>query len=139
MVAFLTSGCLVIAGINVSSTTMMRLEQKTYEVGLLRTHGVSSGEIITIFAVQGLVLGVVSSAVGFAFVALVEPYLGALVGQTFRLPISTIVPGSFLSTAPWWLLVLAAGVGVGFSLVGVVIPALRVCRLTPVEALRRRE
>jgi hypothetical protein len=50
-----------------------------------------------------------------------------------------VLIGSPFQFSLWWLSAIVLTVSVGFALAGVLVPAALACRLSPVEALRRRE
>jgi putative ABC transport system permease protein len=139
VVGFFAFGCVVNAAITVLITTMMNIRSKTWEIGILRAHGVHGGDVVTLFACQGVLIGSAAFAVGAAAVAVVEPLLRGLVCQAFSWKPGTVLTGSPFQASLWWLSATVLAVSVGFALAGVLVPAALACRLSPVEAFRRRE
>ena len=139
VVSFFTLGCIVSAVLNVLVATMMNVKSKTWEIGILRAHGVGGGAILGLFAVQGLAVGLGAFVAGTTLVALFEPNLRSPLTRAFSLPDASILGSTAFTAAPWWLFALALGLSILFSLLGVFLPAIWACRLSPVNALRRRE
>jgi len=139
LVGVLVLGTVLGASLTVFITTMMNIQSKIREIGILRTQGAGRWDILGIFGVQGLLVGGAAFVLGSAAVLLGEPLLRTRVGAAFNLPMGEIVTSSLGSEGTWWLFALALGVAVFFSLIGVFFPALLASRKPLVEALRHRE
>jgi hypothetical protein len=139
VVGFFVTGCVLNAAITVWITTMMNVKSKTWEIGILRAHGVGNADVLATFATQGLLVGTAAFACAAALVWLLEPLLRTLVCHAFALKGGGVLTGSPFDASLWWLPAIVLTVSVGFSLIGVLMPAIFACRLTPVEAMRRRE
>jgi len=140
IVVFFSVGALLNAAISVWSTTAMNIDSKSWEIGLLKALSVGDREILTIFLIQGMIIGFTGfiGAVGLA--ALVEPlFLRSGLASVFGSGISAVIQGSILNPGNWFLIAAAFGVSLGFSLAGMAVPALKACRMLPVEALSRKE
>ena len=139
IVGFFVLGCVVNASITVLVATMMNVKSKIFEIGILRAHGVRVREVVGIFASQGLTIGLLAFLVAAAAVFALEPPLRTPVRQAFAVEPGTVLVGSPFDGGLWWLSTAALLVAIVFSFCGVVLPAAFACRLSPVEALRRRE
>ncbi|MCY2987569.1 MAG: ABC transporter permease [Planctomycetota bacterium] len=137
IVAMFVFGSLVNAVITVSITTMMNIRMKINEIGILRAHGVGAGQVINIFGLQGAVIGAMAFALGSVIVQFGEPYLREQIAQTFKIPTDSVLIGSIWSVETAWLLALACVVAIAFSVAGVILPAILVCRMSPAQALQR--
>jgi hypothetical protein len=139
VVGFFVFGCSLNAAITVLITTMMNIRSKTWEIGILRAHGVPSRDVVLLFTCQGLLIGMAAFLAAAVLVAVGEPLLRSLVCQAFAWKPGTVLTGSPFQFSLWWLSAIVLTVSVGFALAGVLVPAALACRLSPVEALRRRE
>ncbi len=139
VVGFFVLGCVLNAAISVCISTAMNIRAKVYEIGILRAHGVGNGRILAIFGAQGTLIGTAAFLVAVGFVFLLGPALQGLIGEAFGLKDGLCLTATPFDPALWWLPALVLGVSVGFSLLGVLIPAALACRLSPVAALRSRE
>jgi len=137
IVVMFVLGSLLNAVITVSITTMMNIRMKINEIGILRAHGVGAGQIINIFGMQGAVLGTMAFALGSVIVLFGEPYLREQIAKTFKIPTENVLNGSIWSAETAWLLALAFAVALAFSVTGVILPAILVCRISPARALQR--
>lgn len=131
-----------VAAFNIVSTLVMAVQEKQADIAILRTLGASPGSIMTVFVLQGAIIGLVGLAGGVAAGLLlannldvVIPFLETLTGATLwnkeiyyisELPskvlasdVSTIVSLSFVLT-----------------LVATLYPSWRASRVNPAEALR---
>lgn len=131
-----------VAAFNIVSTLVMVVTDKRSDIAILRTLGATPGSIMTIFIIQGIVIGVMGTALGVAG------------GLGLALNIETIVPAIerffnveflaadvyYISDVPselhWndvWIMAL---VSMGLSLLATLYPAWRAARTHPAEALR---
>jgi lipoprotein-releasing system permease protein len=120
-------GLSVAAGI--ASVLVVSVVQRSKEIGILRAMGASRWQMLSVFLIQGAVVGLIGSIIGSA--------LGSLLLAVWRLaarnpdgtpmfPV-TMDPSLFV-----WAAVLATLTG----LVAAVTPAVRAARLDPVAAIR---
>ncbi|MEO8309594.1 MAG: LptF/LptG family permease [Caldimonas sp.] len=113
----------------IASVLVVSVVQKSREIGILRAMGISRGQILRIFLLQGGLLGFLGSLAGSAL------GVGALIAwqhwarNADGTPLFPLVIDPILFTAA---LVLATLTG----LAAAVAPALRAARLDPVEAIR---
>jgi lipoprotein-releasing system permease protein len=131
-----------VAAFNIVSTLIMVVTDKRSDIAILRTLGASPGSIMAIFIIQGVVIGVLGTALGVAG------------GLGLALNVETIVPAIeqffnveflaadvyYISDVPselhWNDVWLMASVSMGLSLLATLYPAWRAARTHPAEALR---
>lgn len=124
----------LVAAVNIVSTLIMMVIEKTRDIGILKSIGASNRSVRAIFIWQGLVIGAIGTLLGVAgawlLVWSVDRY------QFIRLP-STIYYLDHLpvriEAGDWAVTVLAAAL---ISLLATVYPARQAARLAPVDALR---
>ena len=132
----------VVAALNIVSTLVMVVLEKTKDIGILRSLGATTMSIRVIFTVQGLLIAVVGGLLGvlggtlFAHnIDAISKFVEHQTGFTFfpadvyyldAIP-SIIVPSDVL---------LVALCAIGLSLLAALFPAALASRLDPVEALR---
>jgi lipoprotein-releasing system permease protein len=113
----------------IASVLVVSVVQKSREIGILRAMGISRGQILRVFLLQGGVLGLAGSiggsAIGLVALILWQRYARNPDGTPF-FPL-TIEPGLFVATL---LLATLTGLVAAFA------PALRAARLDPVVAIR---
>ncbi|MFZ4518050.1 MAG: ABC transporter permease [Microthrixaceae bacterium] len=121
---------LFVAGFVIFNTFTVVVSQRLRELALVRAVGGTPGQVRRSLLAEGLVVGVVASAVGIAAGALLAVGIKALLGL-FDLRI----PGSGVAltggTVVWCLLA-----GTIVTVVSVAVPAFRAGRTRPVEAMR---
>ena len=131
-----------VAAFNIVSTLIMVVTDKRADIAILRTLGASPRSIMQIFIIQGVVIGVLGTALGVAG------------GVALALNIETIVPAienffnvQFLSADVYYISDVPselhwddvwrmASVALGLSLLATLYPAWRAARTHPAEALR---
>jgi lipoprotein-releasing system permease protein len=131
-----------VAAFNIVSTLIMVVTDKRADIAILRTLGASPRSIMLIFIIQGVVIGVLGTALGVAG------------GVALALNIETIVPAIenlfnvqflsadvyYISDVPselhWSDVWRMASVALGLSLLATLYPAWRAARTHPAEALR---
>jgi len=131
-----------VAAFNIVSTLVMVVTDKRADIAILRTLGASPGSIMTIFIIQGVVIGLMGTALGVAG------------GLGLALNVETIVPAIenmfnveflaadvyYISDVPselhWNDVWIMASVSLGLSLLATLYPAWRAANTHPAEALR---
>jgi hypothetical protein len=139
LVGLAVLGCVLNGAITVLVSTLMSIRSKTFEIGILRAHGFRDGEVLAIFLLQAVVLASFALLLASTAVYVAEPPIRGLICQAMGIRPGMFSVASLFTPSSVWLFTLAAGIALVFSVVGVAIPAAWACRLSPVEALRRRE
>jgi lipoprotein-releasing system permease protein len=124
----------LVAAFNIVSTLTMVVADKTKEIGILKAMGMPARSIRRIFFAQGLLIGVVGTALGLllgfgAALALDKYHFIKLDAQVYfidHLPVST------QPTDVMWI-VLAS---IAIAAIATVYPSVQASRLFPIEAIR---
>ncbi len=124
----------VVAAFNIVSTLIMVVTDKTREIGILKSMGLTDGGVLRIFLLQGLAIGLVGTVLGtvggFLLVWLLDRYqFVELPGDVYfidRLPVA-------LDPIDVVMILLAS---VAVALIATIYPARTASRLQPVDAIR---
>ena len=131
-----------VAALAIVTTLIMVVMEKTREIAILKSMGATTGSIMRIFILEGLVIGVVGTLVG--------TILGLLIAYNIE-PISQFIEGVFRfqimpgdvyyidelpSTVRLWTVVLIDGVAILLGFLATLYPSWKAAQLDPVEALR---
>jgi len=120
---------MVVGAFLVGNTLAMTVGERTREYGLLRAAGTTSRQVLGLVLRQGAALGIAGSGLGIVLgIGLAAGMIGFLSSTRAALVVGLPLPLGGL--------VLAFVLGLGVTLAGAVVPALRAARLSPVAALR---
>jgi putative ABC transport system permease protein len=119
---------LLIATLGISATMIMNVTDRKREIGLLRSQGMSSRQVLGLFLSEGILLGL------FGFLLAVPGGLLLLVGATN----STTLAGFYLPyVVPYAAMVQAFGLSILAVVVGSLYPAFRASRMEITKALEQ--
>lgn len=124
----------LVAAFNIISTLIMVVADKTREIGILKSMGLTSRSVLRIFILQGLAVGIIGTALGTAG--------GLLLVELLKRYEFIKLPGDvyFIDTLPVALdpmdLVTIVGISVVIAFAATIYPAWQASKLMPVEAIR---
>jgi lipoprotein-releasing system permease protein len=133
---------MIVAAFGIMSTLITFVVQKTREIGLLKALGCTRWQVSSLFLSQGLFVGVVGVAGGFALGMLAVRYRNEFLEFLRRTTSFELFPASIygFGQLPARIesadLALICGSALVICLLAGVLPALNAGRLQPVEALR---
>ena len=124
----------LVAAFNIVSTLIMNVVEKEREIAILKTMGTTNSGIMKIFMIQGLIIGIMGTAMGLvagtAISYLINTYelvrLPSDIYYLDHLPVK-MNPLDFITVCASALLI---------SFLATIYPARQAARLTPLEALR---
>ena len=142
MVVLLIFLIVAIAAFNVISMLMMSVMNKRKDIAVLQTLGLSRGDIVGVFLVQGSMIGVVGIALGVLlgvlgcyFVPNLVSWFEAALGAPFL--DTEVYPIDYIPVDMRWTDVsMIAGVALMLNIVATIYPALRASRTVPADELR---
>jgi lipoprotein-releasing system permease protein len=135
LVTFVTIGLIVfVAALNILISLTMMVMEKTRDIAVLMSMGTRKGQVRRIFVAQGVLIGVIGTAIGLA-----AGYALSWVGGHYHL--LSLAPEvysiDYVPFAPRAMDgVLVAVVAIGVSLIATVYPSWSAARILPAEALR---
>jgi lipoprotein-releasing system permease protein len=135
VVTFITIGLIVfVAALNILISLIMMVMEKTRDIAVLVSMGAKKRQVRRIFMYQGLLIGVIGTAIG-----LVLGYsLSWAAGHYHLLSLSAEVYSiDYVPFAPrFWDAVLVSAVAIGISFIATLYPSWSAARVLPAEALR---
>ena len=124
----------LVGALNIISSLVMLVMEKTRDIAILRTMGSSSRSIMRIFIYQGLFVGLVGTALGIVSGSVLCHLLARY--KFIKLPPDIY----YITTLPvrmeWFDIVLIALAAVVISFLATIFPSLQASKVNPVEALR---
>ena len=139
---FILTLIVAVAAFNIISTLVMTVTDKQADIAVLRTIGISPGSIMTIFMIQGTLIGVVGILFGIVSgiwltsnVETIIPAIENMFQMKFLSPDVYYI--SDLPSDMHWSDVITIGiVSFVFCILATIYPALRAAHTQPAEALR---
>jgi lipoprotein-releasing system permease protein len=135
VVTFITIGLIVfVAALNILISLIMMVMEKTRDIAVLVSMGAKKRQVRRIFMYQGLLIGVIGTAIG-----LVLGYsISWAAGHYHLLSLSAEVYSiDYVPFAPrFWDAVLVSVVAIGISFIATLYPSWSAARVLPAEALR---
>ncbi|MDO5102675.1 MAG: lipoprotein-releasing ABC transporter permease subunit [Lautropia sp.] len=133
---------IAVAAFNLVSMLVMTVTDKRADIAILRTLGASSRSILSIFMVQGSLVGILGTLAGVTLGVLVALNIGPLMGVLeslfgFRLlPPGIYVISALPSDLRWSDVSWVAIISCLLALLATIYPSLRAAAVKPAEALR---
>jgi len=125
---------IMVAAFNIISSLVMVVMEKTREIGILKSMGASSRSIMKIFLYEGLLVGIIGTALGCTI-----GYTAGLLQLKFHL---ISLPGDvyLITSLPivmrWMDFLAISATSVALSVLAAFYPAYKASQLLPVEAIR---
>ncbi|MEE9614651.1 MAG: lipoprotein-releasing ABC transporter permease subunit [Thermodesulfobacteriota bacterium] len=132
----------LVAALNIISTLIMVVMEKGKEIAILKSIGATSGGIMKIFMIEGVVIGVVGTLLGTVLGLVGAWNLEAVVGFFERvfdfkvLPPSVYYIDKLPSKVEPYFVALVALVSLAISFLATLYPSWKASKLDPVEGLR---
>ncbi len=114
---------LVVGGIGVMNIMLVSVAERTREIGIRKSVGASSGNIISQFLVESILVSLI----------------GGLIGTTAGVVMAFII-GTTMYVTPvftWQIALVAFGLSLGIGIVFGLYPAVRAARKNPIDSLRQ--
>ncbi len=112
------------------NTFQMNVGERRRQLGILRALGTTRSQIVQMIVIEGLILGVVGTLIGWGFGLIATRWLTQATAQMLDIDIATYSLSSFFP------FVISAACGVLVAVAGAYFPAKRASRLSPAEAMR---
>ncbi len=124
----------LVAAFNITSTLIMMVMEKTKDIAILKSMGATRRSIMQIFMLEGVIIGVIGTAIGLALGFLLTGILQKY--EFIKLPSDVY----YISTLPVKIesmdVALIAGATMLISFLATLYPSWQASRLEPVEAIR---
>jgi lipoprotein-releasing system permease protein len=133
---------IAVAAFNMLSSLVMLVTDKQSDIAILRTLGCSSGLILKIFMIQGLLIGLVGTLLGTGLGVLLSLHVTSLTNWFQALTGTEILNSSVYyidfipSRLEWEDVFKIVGISLFLSLISTLYPAWRASKINPAEALR---
>jgi lipoprotein-releasing system permease protein len=133
---------ILVAAMNIISTLIMVVMEKSKDIAILKSLGATSGGIMRIFMIEGLTIGLAGTIIGVAIGVAAAYNLESIVGfveDAFNfkvLPPSVYYIDKFPSKVEPLVVLAIACVSIAISFLATLYPSWQASRLEPVEGLR---
>jgi putative ABC transport system permease protein len=124
---------LIVSAIGMFNTMTIALMERTNEIGIMRSIGITRRDIQTMFLVESMVMGLLGGLGGLL--------LGAVVGESLNVFMNVLAhrfngPSVNLFLAPLWFVAFIIIFSAVIGLLTGVYPSVRASKLNPLDALR---
>jgi lipoprotein-releasing system permease protein len=131
-----------VAAFNIVATLVMIVKEKQTDIAILRTLGAAPRNVLVMFAIQGVLIGLAGTLLGAALGTLLADHLQSLVGALEHLLGTQFLDAKvyYMSELPayveWGDVFKVCGVAFLLCVLATIYPAWRAARTAPAEALR---
>jgi len=133
---------LLLASFTILNTMFMSVLERTKEIGTMKALGLKNRQIMSIILFEAMLIGILASCAGAACGAGIAYYLateGIDFTATFNAMKGTIsmpIPYVYYAVFSWGIVLFGFCMGIVFSVLAAIPPALRAAKMEPTEALR---
>jgi ABC-type antimicrobial peptide transport system permease subunit len=127
---------LLVASLGISNTMIMSIRERTREIGIMKAIGGSNGEIMRIFFVEALLIGLTGGVLGVISGWGTDRILNAMANRYVTQQVGRAIRYIEFFNIPWYLVAGAILFAVLVSLIAAIYPALAAARVDPIKALR---
>lgn len=124
---------LVVSAIGMFNTMTIALLERTNEIGIMRSIGVTRSDVQKLFLTEAMVMGLLGGvggvAMGIGFGELVNLAFNLIAKRLGGVPVSLFV-------IPWWFVAVIIGFSTFIGFLTGIFPAIRAAKMDPLEALR---
>jgi len=142
MMFMILSMIVAVAAFNIIATLVMIVKEKQTDIAILRTLGAGPRNVLAMFLIQGVLIGLAGTVLGAALGVLVSDHLQSWVHVLERLLGTQFLDARvyFMSDLPayveWADVLQVCGVAFALCALATIYPAWRAARTAPAEALR---
>ena len=132
---------LFLASFTILNTMFMSVLERTKEIGMMKSLGMKDRQVMGVVLLEAMLIGTIASFIGAIWGSGIAYYL-AVVGidftatfetmKNFNFPLSSVYRAIF----SWGIVFFGFCMGILFSVVAAIPPALRAAQMEPTEALR---
>ena len=128
LVAFVSIS-LVVSSIMIGVITLISVQERTREIGILRAIGASKGNVSSMFNAETVIIGFISGVLGVGVTCLLCIPINVLIGKLTNI-------AGLRVYLPWQVGAILIAISVGLTLLAGIIPSRSAARKDPVVALR---
>jgi hypothetical protein len=136
LVALLVFGYLASTLLTVPAASALDIRSKMRDIGILRAHGLGCRDVVTLFGLEALIVGLGAFVSGSAIAVALEPVVRSLIEKVSGIGFEAMRGESILSARMADLYVAAFVLTTVISTLSVVLPVIGISRQLPVHALR---
>lgn len=128
---FITISIMVVASFGIYNILNILVNQKRKDIGILRSMGFDSNEVLNLFLIQGMLLGVLGGVLGLFFGFLMTSYMA-------QMKIGGMMNKMIINSSPQ-LYMIGLGMALVSSLISSYLPARSAGKLRPIDIVRSGE
>jgi lipoprotein-releasing system permease protein len=140
MMFLLLAMIVAIAAFNIVSGLSMMVKEKSSDIAVLRTLGLSSRQVMLVFMIHGSLVGAAGVVLGVLLGVPLAYHIPEVVGFFESLFGGRVLAGTYFSQVPtdvrWFDIGVIILVSLGITVMATLYPAYRASRLQPAQVLR---
>lgn len=133
--AFIAVVALTVAAIGITNTMLMSVLERTHEIGIMKALGARTGQVRTIFLIEGAAIGLVGGGLGLLLGWIASFPGDAIARSIMEAQTPKPIEGS-LFAFPIWLVLGTQMLAMLITMLAALYPAHRAARLDPIISLR---
>ncbi len=128
---------LFVAAVGITNTLVTSVIERTKEIGILRAVGATRRQIMSLFLLEGALIGAAGAVLGLALARGLavwgDGWVRSLIAQQMD---GEKMLSTTIFVFPWWLWASSLAFAVGVTTLAALYPARRAANINPIEALR---
>jgi putative ABC transport system permease protein len=127
---------LFVAAVGITNTMIMSVVERTHEIGVMKSVGARDSHILSVFVLEGALLGFVGSVAAIALSWCLSFGIDWIIRWILEQEIQRSFERQTALLFPWWVIAAVIAMCSLVTILAAIVPARRAARISPIAALR---